>query len=104
MKYEVFFLPDAEDDIDDIEVYLSQFYEETVRSFVDELKAKVATLEDFPHKYQEYEEDPFFRKVLVNQYLLFYSVDDKRKQVIVHRIFHSLRDTSTQILGKRYLC
>ncbi|MDR0220163.1 MAG: type II toxin-antitoxin system RelE/ParE family toxin [Lachnospiraceae bacterium] len=35
--------------------------------------------------------------MVVGDYLLFYSVDEKRKLVIVHRIFHSSRDIRQQM-------
>jgi plasmid stabilization system protein ParE len=39
-----------------------------------------------------YEEDPFFRRMVLGDYLLFYSVDEGRKLVTIHRIFHHARD------------
>jgi len=101
MKYDITFLPDAEQDIDDILEYLSQFDVCTALNFYGTLKDRILTPEEMPYKYQTYEDDPYFHKMVVDGYLLFYSIDDKRKKVIVHRVFHSLRDTYQQIIGSR---
>jgi len=98
MSYRVVFMAEANRDMDEIEEYLSQFYASTVRNFFLRLENQLKTLESMPLMYPAYQEDPFFRKMIVNDYLLFYSVDDKRQLAIIHRIFHSSRDISRQIL------
>jgi len=88
-------------DIGDIEEYLSQFYASTVRNFFFQLEKQVKALETMPYTYPAYQEDPFFRKMTINDYLLFYNVDEKRQLAIIHRIFHSSRDISRQMLDDR---
>ena len=92
MKYHISFLEQADCDIDVVEEYLSQFYNSTVRNFFTELKKKVLMLEDMPYMYPAYERDPFFRQMTLNDYLLFYSVDEEQKLVDIHHIFHHARD------------
>jgi plasmid stabilization system protein ParE len=101
MSYRIVFLAGAESDMDNIEEYLSQFYASTVRNFFVQLKKQVLMLEDMPYMCPAYENDPYFRRMIINDYLLFYSVDEKRQLVLVHRIFHSSRDISRQILAHR---
>jgi len=101
MSYRVVFMIEAERDMGDIEAYLSQFYASTVRKFFVQLEKQVKTLETMPFMYPAYREDPFFRKMTVNDYMLFYSVDEKRQIVIIHRIFHSSRDINKQIMIDR---
>ena len=101
MSYRVVFMTEAGRDVDDIEKYLSQYYASTVRNFFLQLEKQLETLETMPYMYPAYQEDPFFRKMIVNDYLLFYSVDDKRQLAIIHRIFHSSRDISRHILTDR---
>ena len=98
MSYRVVFMTEAGRDMDDIEEYLSQFYANIVRNFFLQLEKQVRTLETMPHMYPAYQEDPFFRKMNVNDYLLFYSVDEEKQLAIIHRIFHSSRDISSQTL------
>jgi len=98
MSYRVVFMIDAGRDMDDIEEYLSQFYTSTVRNFFLQLEKQVKTLETMPYMYPAYQEDPFYRKMKINDYLLFYSVDEEKQLAIIHRIFHSSRDISSQTL------
>jgi len=98
MSYRVTLLIEAERDIIEIEEYLSQFYPSTVRNFFEKLRKQVFNLEDMLYMYPEYENDQFFRRMVIDDYLLFYSVDDERQLVVIHRIFHSKRDISRQIL------
>ena len=101
MSYRVTFLDTAKLDMDDIEEYLSQFYPSTASNFFTMLKDKVLNLEDFLFMYPEYEYDPYFRKMIIDDYLLFYCVDESRYLVVIHRMFHSKRDVSQQLLEHR---
>jgi len=103
MSCRVTFSDAAKHDMDNIEEFLSQYYPSTARNFFALLKDKVLNLESFPLLYPEYEYDSFFRKMVVDDYLLFYSVDETQNLVIVHRIFHSKRDISQQILDSNAL-
>ena len=101
MSYRAFFMVEAEQDLNDIEEYLSQFYTGTVRSFFNKLEKNVSLLETMPYMYPVYDADPFFRRMVIGDYLLFYAVDEDREQIVIHRIFHSARDISQEILSGR---
>jgi plasmid stabilization system protein ParE len=101
MSCRITFLEDAERDLDIIEEYLSQYFVETVRNFFEKLMKQVLFLENTPYMCPEYEDDPFFRRMVVGDYLLFYSVNEKRNLVIIHRIFHSSREISGQMQQNR---
>jgi plasmid stabilization system protein ParE len=103
MSFRVVFLTEAERDMDDIEEYLSQFYADTVRNFFAQLKTRVFMLRDMPYMCRAYEDDSYFRQMTVGDYLLFYSVDEKRHLVVVHRIFHSRQDISRLVSEHRTL-
>ena len=100
MSHRITFLDEARQDIKDITSYLSQYYTSTARNFMTKLKKQVNQLKTLPLMYPIYEEDPLYRRMVIDDYLLFYSVDEKRNQVIIHRIFHSKRDISQQYFAK----
>jgi len=97
MSYRVAFMMESEHDMNDIEEYLAQFHAGASRKFFDTLKERISTLRDMPRMCQAYERDPFFRQMVLGDYLLFYSVDDKRKLVVVHRVLHHSRDVYRHI-------
>lgn len=90
--YKALYLPPAITDIFDIEAYLSEFSFAAADRFAKAIAQSVSTLTELPLIGPAYERDPFFRKMVLDDYLLFYSVDDKRQQIVVHRIFHHSRE------------
>ena len=97
MSYCVEFSETAENDLNDIEEYLSQFYPSTARNFFENVKKKFDLIKDMPLMFPEYEEDSYFRKMNVDDYLFFYHVDESTNQIIIHRIFRASRDINSQI-------
>lgn len=80
------------DDAKEIVTYLAQFYADTARNFKRKLVERVNSLKDMPLSCQIYEDDQFFRRMVLGDYLLFYDVNEERKLVTIHRIFHHTRD------------
>lgn len=92
MSYRATYSDDAKLDAREIVTYLAQFYAGAARNFKTKLTEQVNMLKDMPLSCPAYEKDPFFRRMVLSDYLLFYSVDEKRKLVTVHRIFQHARD------------
>jgi len=82
----------GEQDIKDIEEHLAQYSPTAVRKFFKTMRERIRSLRMLPYSCPAYEEDPFFRRMVMGDYILFYSVDEKRELVIVHRIFHHSRN------------
>ena len=98
MSFRTTYTDTARQDMREIAEYLAQFYASTARKFSAKLEKKVASLEDMPYSCPAYEDDPYFRRMIVGDYLLFYSVDEKRQLVVIHRIIHAKRDINRQML------
>ena len=92
MKYIIVFLPEAMEDSKDIRQYLSQYYESTVRNFFTLLKKRTDSLKSNPYIAQTYPERPSYRRMVVDDYLVFYKVDEDKKLIEIHRILHGSRD------------
>jgi len=92
MSYRTTYTDDAKQDAINIVAYLAQFYASTARDFKTVLTERVNALKTMPLLYPIYENDPFFRRMVLGDYLLFYDVDEERKLITVHRIFHHARD------------
>jgi len=97
MKYTVKFLQIARDDLTEVRAYLSQFYPGTAGRFLTELRKQVELLKTNPLICEQYHDDPFYRSMVVGDYLVFYHVDDGNGIVEIHRILHGSRDI------KRYI-
>jgi len=89
MAYKIIYLPAAEQDIDDIAAYLSQFYKSTFAKFMTMFNESILYLQDSPYIGTAYKN---YRKLVVLNYLVFYKVDEKQKVIKIHRILHGKRD------------
>ena len=90
--YSVLFMPDATFDLTEIDDYLSDYNLAAAENFLDSVEQFSARVANFPKMYPPYERDSFFRKAVLGDFLLFYSVDETRLHIIIHRIFHHSRD------------
>jgi plasmid stabilization system protein ParE len=88
MKYTIHFLKLAQDDLKEILSYLSQFSPSTARNFPADLRSRIDLLKSMPLMCEQYHDDPFYRKMIVGDYLVFYHVDDGERVVEIHRILH----------------
>jgi len=92
MKYRIIYLPRAIIDRDEIKTYLSNYYSSTARKFFKLLKERTNQLKEFPYSCPVYQDEPNYRILIVDNYLVFYIVDEKSKVIEIHRIFHSSQD------------
>ena len=86
MTYKIKYLPLAVEDLSEIARYLSGFYPKTASRVLKELREKIAKLGDAPRMCEVYRLDPAYRRLVVDQYLVFYRVNDENKIVEIHRV------------------
>ena len=86
MMYKIQYLPFAVQDLNDIARYLSGFYPNTARRILKEMREKIEKLGDTPKMCEIYRLDPTYRRMVVDQYLVFYRVNDGNHIVEIHRI------------------
>ncbi len=92
MRYEIRYLPLAQKDIDQIIGYLSQFYPQTAGRMFRSLETKIDRLSWMPKMYEVYSPNPFYRKMVVGKYLVFYHVDEQRGCVEIYRVLRGAWD------------
>ena len=92
MTYTVRFSPFAKEDKKEIKSYLSKFYPETPRRFSDLLKEHIENLKNNPYMYGEYTENTDYRRMLASNYIVFYKVNEKEKQIDIYRILRASWD------------
>jgi plasmid stabilization system protein ParE len=92
--YKVEYLPPAITDILETEAYLNEYSQAAADRFTEAIVQKTAALVEHPRMYPAYEDAPYFRRMILENHLLFYSVDEKRQLIVVHRVLHAKRDIS----------
>jgi len=95
VAYDVKLLSFAEKDIDEICSYLSQFYPGTPGRFLDALEKNFDNISLNPMMYPKYEYNKEYRKMVVDDFLVFYKTDEANNQVFVYRILHGKRNIGT---------
>lgn len=90
MSYEIRYLPLADEDIEALAAYLSRFYPDTAACVLGEMEKQIASLREHPRMCEEYADDPFYCRIVVSNYLVFYHVNEQSKTVDIHRV---LRDS-----------
>ena len=99
MAYEVILLSLAENDLEDICQYLSQFYPGTSSRFLDALEKIFENISFNPKIYSRYEHNNEYRKFIINDFLGFYKIQENDNLVQVYRILHG-KQSITTILEK----
>lgn len=104
-KYNVEILETAQNDIIEISLYISEQLKNptAAENLVDKIYDMAESLADFPHSYALYypidnakQLKREYRKIPIDNYLLFYHVNEKTKSVIVSRVIYAKRNISAQ--------
>ena len=91
--YKVEYLPLADTDIIEAEIFLCELSPAAVDKFTKAIDEKIGNIVVHPHMYQVYKYDERFRFiVLPYEYLLFYHINEDSKILTIHRILRGMRD------------
>ena len=89
MKYSARFSPFAKEDKKNIKDYLSKFYQNTPRRFITSLKEHIDNLKENPYLYPEFSENTAYRRMFVGNYVVFYKINEIKKQIDIYRILRA---------------
>ena len=98
MKYRVKYLPSLARDIHRISEVLEEHPDKAKRLF-QEMDEKILKLEDMPLMCPIFHARPKYRKMVLEDHLLFYTVDAVRHEVKLHRILYSKMDAEWHLKG-----
>jgi len=97
LNYHVIVDPGAKQDLSKIKRYLSKFYPGTPKRFQAALNHELKLLTFCPGGVR-YEQKPHYRKcVFYNNYVMFYTVNERAKTICIQRIFHGSQDITNII-------
>jgi len=84
-KYSVLIYPLAEQDLDEILVYLNEFSVKGANAFLDKLSMKLERLEEYPEMFPLVKDERLLEKgyriIPIDNYLVFYVVTKKVVQI-----------------------
>jgi len=97
MKYKAKYLVTARQDREAIKAHLNQFSTKAAARIFAKIKRNIEYAKSNPYIYEVYERRPKFRRMVVEDYLLFYRVNEKEKLIEVHHILHGMVDIKSAI-------
>ena len=108
MKYQIFYTNSARQDLKNIYRYISDSLvePEIATKLTDKIMKAIRSLDEMPQRYRLFEEEPWHSRGLrilpVNNYLVFYLLDDEKTVVTILRIIYGGRDISRQLSETQY--
>ena len=97
-KYKTFLTRKAYEDLRGIYRYIKEELQNNSSAIkiVDELEERIALLEEYPQSGSLVQDDILqikgYRKLIINNYIALYTVDDQRHEVHIIRIIYGKRD------------
>ena len=91
MRYETIYLPVANRDIIRIDDALTEYPNKAKRIF-QEMDSKVTDLEEMPYMLPAYQAKPEYRRMILEDHLLFYKVDEDEHKIRIYRILYDKMD------------
>ena len=93
MEYRLEYLPEANVNLLEAEIYLSARSLTAIDKFIEAIDKQTETLIKHPLMYPVYDLDNRFRLMpLPYQYLCFYRVDETARIITIHRVYRGMRD------------
>jgi len=84
-------------DIASVSDYLEDYPQKAKRLF-GKLDIKLNNLVDNPELYPIYKDYPEFRRIVIEDYLVFYSIDKQAEIIEVHRLIAGKMDIPIQLI------
>ena len=98
MKYKAKYLITVGYDREVIKAYLNQYSPVAAKRLFDKIKSNMELVKENPYLYEAYERRPQFRRMVVEDYLLFYKVKEEEKTIEVHHILHNSMNIEQRFL------
>ena len=98
MKYKAKFLITAKYDQGAIKAYLNQYSLTAAKRLFNKIKGNLELVKENPYMYEAYERRPQFRRMVVEDYLVFYKVREEEKIIEIHHIFNSMMNIEQYLL------
>jgi addiction module RelE/StbE family toxin len=90
MKFKVKYFTTAKQDREEIKQYLNQFSSSASGRLFSKIRHRMEHAKENPYMYRAYESRPQFRCITVEDYLVFYKVNEMTKTLEVHHILHGM--------------
>ena len=97
-SYKIIITPDAEDDLVELRNYIADVLlaRDTARNYIRTIRKEIGTLSEMPARYKPVDDEPWhsrgIRRIMVNNFFVYYRIDEDRKQVFILNVIYARRD------------
>lgn len=97
-SYKIIITPDAEDDLVELRNYIADVLlaRDTARNYIHTIRKEIGTLSEMPARYKPVDDEPWhsrgIRRIMVNNFFVYYRIDEDRKQVFILNVIYARRD------------
>jgi addiction module RelE/StbE family toxin len=96
MVFKIEYISTFHFDVLDVVSSLADYPQKAKRIF-EKLDGKLLTLADNPEMYPIYEDFPDFRRIVIEDYLVFYTVNERDGIIEIHRLIYGRMDIAKQL-------
>ena len=96
MKYNIKYIPSANRDLAAVYNYLEEYPQKRIRIF-SKIDLALTRLAYMPKMFPIYEAAPQFRRIVIEDYLIFYKLIESDELIEIHRILYAKMDIQKQL-------
>ena len=97
-SYRIIITPDAEYDLIELRNYITDVLlsREIAKRYIHTIRTEISSLSEMPARHKPVDDEPWhsrgIRKIMVNNFFVYYRIDEDRKQVFVLNVIYARRD------------
>ena len=97
-SYKIIITPDAEEDLVELRNYIADVLlaRDTARNYIRTIRKEIGSLSELPARYKPVDDEPWhsrgIRRIMANNFFVYYRIDEDRKQVFVLNVIYARRD------------
>jgi len=96
MKYKLEYITTFHADIANVVSNLEE-HPQMAKRILEKIDTKLKNLVNYPEMYPIYDDCPEFRRLIVEDYLVFYSINERTGIIEVHRLIYGRMDIVNQL-------
>ena len=97
-SYKIIITPDAEEDLVELRNYIADVLlaRDTARNYIRTIRKEIGSLSEMPARFKPVDDEPWhsrgIRRIMANNFFVYYRIDEDRKQVFVLNVIYARRD------------
>jgi len=97
-SYKIIITPDAEEDLVELRNYIADVLlaRDTARNYIRTIRKEIGSLSELPARYKPVDDEPWhsrgIRRIMANNFFVYYRIDEDRKQVFDLNVIYARRD------------